>query len=580
MATSLARSDDRQTLLRIEIRAARLVLKALDTAKSLGVFLRLKYASDDPKLWEEIAKADIRKEDYESTSSFADDYQAVSLLKKSPNLPLKIDRKGAALAKLFEAEEICRETNLRLHRAAQDGTHPDWFPRFRTEFRSLCGPLNESVLNRVWSLAKFGKGSTVKHRNGTRKGITKSGVLRGTVTLTRDLLLFIPKLFRVDNLRFEVVDGEEYFSVPKDAQTERGCAKQPGLNVFLQGGIGLAMAQRLRDFGFDIRDQSWNQLLAMKAYLLRLATIDLSMASDLICYELVRQIAHPRWFHLWNLARCHKLTIPLPGGGPGVTISLERFCSMGNGFTFPLETAIFAAVVRTFVPRDRIEVAVYGDDIIVPQEYYDDVVSALEYLGFKVNTSKSFRGGNFFESCGSDYFRGQNVRPFFLRKEEDSGAPYSLQIANALRRYAHRRGALGCCDRRYESAWNHIVESIPKKWRNPVPEHYGDLGVIQSLSESGVKQGHLGWRIKYVDVPTINSKMEDHATYMMSLAAMTESSDLDMAGEDLLPPPYQLPIFLRELVKIRFKDPIRGLYGRPVIKNGHVPTWPTGWEWI
>lgn len=583
------RSDERRTLLRIEIRSARRILKKLDTPISLGIYLRLKYAHKDPLLWDEIAKAEISDKWYSCASRFADDYLAVSLLRKSPNLPTSFDREAVTLQAFFDAEEHCRKTNTRLHEDAQKGELPEWFPRFRARFQHLVGPLNRSVIDKVWTECKFGSGSTVRHASKASGGITKSGALRGTVTLTRELLLFAGKLLNVKAdvpYEFEVVPGEEWFSVLKDATKNRGCAKQPSLNVFLQQGVAAPMRDRLKSFGFDIRDQSWNQLLARKAYQLGLATIDLVMASDLICYELVRLAAHPRWFHLWNLCRAKSCRIPLDND-EWVDVNLERFCSMGNAFTFPLETAIFAAVLQTFVPREEWTlIAAYGDDLIAPDQYYDDIVAALDYLGFKVNQIKSFRGGNFFESCGSDFFRGQNVRPFFLRKSEDSGAPYELQIANALRRYAHRRGILGQCDKRWRPVWEAIISHVHANWRHPVPPHFGDTGLIRSFSEyffseKRRKRDQWGWPVSYVPARPLACKVADMYTVLTALAAMDVRMDpWDVGSEDFLSSPYEVEQSLLDIIKIPFKDTLRGHLGRPSIEKGHVSKWPAGWEWV
>ena len=51
----------------------------------------------------------------------------------------------------------------------------------------------------------------------------------------------------------------------------------------------------------------------------------------------------------------------------------------------------------------------YGDDIIVPKHYVRSVVSMLENFGSRVNTAKSFWTGKFRESCGKEYFNGDDV---------------------------------------------------------------------------------------------------------------------------------------------------------------------------
>jgi hypothetical protein len=49
-----------------------------------------------------------------------------------------------------------------------------------------------------------------------------------------------------------------------------------------------------------------------------------------------------------------------------------------------------------------------------------------------VNEEKSFSKGPFRESCGSDYFEGHNVRPYFVRKSDDLTKPELCHLINGL----------------------------------------------------------------------------------------------------------------------------------------------------
>jgi hypothetical protein len=71
------------------------------------------------------------------------------------------------------------------------------------------------------------------------------------------------------------------------------------------------------------------------------------------------------------------------------------------------------------------EVAVFGDDIIVPIDSRELLFDALEILDFKVNVHKSFWTGKFRESCGVDAFAGVDVTPVYWKAPND-GKPGSL----------------------------------------------------------------------------------------------------------------------------------------------------------
>lgn len=211
--------------------------------------------------------------------------------------------------------------------------------------------------------------------------------------------------------KVRIVDHDNITFVPKKASIHRVVRTQPLLNSYLQNGIGRVLMDRLRRHGYDLSDQGRNSFLAREGSITgRLCTLDLSSASDTLCIELCRLVLPPKWFELMNNTRT-------PKGNDG--IRYEMFASMGNGFCFPLETLVFAAAVRAaihFSGGSRTH-AVYGDDIIVPPESYDVLVRLLAFIGFTPNESKSFRDGPFRESCGADWYEGQDVRPVYLDYE-------------------------------------------------------------------------------------------------------------------------------------------------------------------
>jgi len=140
-------------------------------------------------------------------------------------------------------------------------------------------------------------------------------------------------------------------------------------------------------------------------------------------------------------------------------IRLRKFSTMGNACTFPVESLIFLSVALAAVltqrnlrptPRNirRLtgQVAVFGDDIIVPVDCRELVIDALEILDFKVNTQKSFWNGNFRESCGVDAFRGVNVTPAYWRTFND-GKPESLASTVETRNNFYKKFLLSAASR-------------------------------------------------------------------------------------------------------------------------------------
>lgn len=159
----------------------------------------------------------------------------------------------------------------------------------------------------------------------------------------------------------------------------------------------------------DLDDQALNQALAYEGSLRgELSTLDLQSASDTLSLETVRALLPPDWFDLLYDLRspCYKEN--------GKVKTYHKFSSMGNGFTFELESMIFYAIAKAVSQKGL--VSVYGDDIIVDRSATDKVHTALKEMGFELNTSKSYSDSEFRESCGTDFFMGEDVTPVYLKE--------------------------------------------------------------------------------------------------------------------------------------------------------------------
>jgi HD-GYP domain-containing protein (c-di-GMP phosphodiesterase class II) len=236
-----------------------------------------------------------------------------------------------------------------------------------------------------------------------------------------------------------VVDGGKLGTVPKDKTKCRVIMTEPSVNGALQLAAGVylrdALAERgLKISGHDSPAATRNNLIASiasrfwesKLY----ATLDLKNASDSLSDALVRRLMPREWYEFMRDVRSEWVDIPSSSGS--VTERLNVFCTMGNGFTFPLQTLIFtslAVALRSVAfnvtpdymlnqrddPLGHLKVSVFGDDIIVPQKLANQMVDLLDFVGLVVNRDKSFTEGPFFESCGGDYYKGSDVTPCYVR---------------------------------------------------------------------------------------------------------------------------------------------------------------------
>lgn len=257
----------------------------------------------------------------------------------------------------------------------------------------------------------------------------------------------------------EFVQGNVLFTVPKNHEIDRCACKEPDFNMYMQRGAGNEIRSCLQRFGIDLNDQSRNRNLARSGSVDgSLATLDLSSASDSICRELVFQLLPIDWFVALDSIRS---PVSLIEGDIHVN---EMFSSMGNGFTFELESLLFYTIARATCYHTGVSgvVSVYGDDIIVPTGAAHDVISVLSFLGFSVNTKKSFIEGPVRESCGGHYRSGSDITPFYLKGEIKTLTDL-IHIANQIRKWSRFEG-FPVLDSSLEDLWWELADHIPREF--------------------------------------------------------------------------------------------------------------------
>lgn len=278
------------------------------------------------------------------------------------------------------------------------------------------------------------------------------GTLQRKFTGTRDVTLSCFRRFAVANFvgwrtlapeiwKPRVVKGNVLFTVPKTSVIDRVAAKEPDLNIFCQKAVGDFLRHRLRSRArIDLNDQSINQRLALKGSIDgTLATIDLSSASDSLSAGLVTRLLPHAWVQLLEDLRSPYTQID------DVSHENEMFSSMGNGFTFELESLVFYALAKAtcYLAGVKGRVSVYGDDLIVPSAAAKVFICVLNWSGFKVNEDKTFIDGPFRESCGKHYHGGLDVSPFYIRGRFQTVSDVILTL-NQLRAWIIRvNGDLG-----------------------------------------------------------------------------------------------------------------------------------------
>lgn len=471
----------------------------------------------------EVVGASIEPGLYSGSWDFRRDYLAVELMSKFPSFDLGIDRVKVALTKFLESEEICRKTNDRLASSyGTSSTEVSVASLLHVARRKIATVLGDFSWDEAEAGFAWGPGAST--RVSRRKADAYYKFQGLPETTTDNSVLAVTAISRVPLWRsllgnanpgngfVKIVPGNRIITVPKNAKTERTIAIEPCMNMFVQKGLGSMIRRRLRRVGVDLNSQERNQQLAREGSLTgELATIDLSMASDTVSREIVSLLLPPDWVEA--LEQCRSPVGELPSGE---LIYYQKFSSMGNGFTFELESLIFWALVRsvidTYDEKER-RVAVYGDDIVVSSAAYPRVVGLLEFCGFSTNAKKSFASGPFRESCGKHYFLGADVTPFYVRSDVDTVSRL-MWYANSVSRWAHRAmegaGRWSAVKPTYDLA----VSKLPPGWRTPrIPDGFGDGALVGDFCEVTPRAnkehrylGWAGWNVSHIveENPTVD----------------------------------------------------------------------------
>lgn len=215
---------------------------------------------------------------------------------------------------------------------------------------------------------------------------------------------------------FHRQEANRVFTVPKNFHKRRAATKPTTWNGALQKGAGTMIRQRLQASEAQLLlpdAQEYHGLLAKIASHdgIGLSTLDVKNASNCVASGLCWTLFSEDWGRI--LFDLREEVGEYPDGSP---VRWEKLATNGNGFTFEVETAVFYSLVKSCCSKDSL-VSVYGDDIICPSVHVDSVVELLAFCGFSMNRKKTFTGDHpFRESCGAHYYRGKNIKPFYIQR--------------------------------------------------------------------------------------------------------------------------------------------------------------------
>lgn len=467
--------------------------KNCDTPVALGAWLRFKYGEH-----EQLARFGIHPKSYRSDcffdaagERFRRDYLVSSYLSKYKGLKTGIDTAQEAISAFKQAEDRCREVNRRLRTLRGKPTRFE--PIILLAQRKIAYVLGDHTCVTSKDCG-WGPGATFslhgrKARLDNKMREKRISVTRATLPLAQSVIGSDIHWVRSRGIpadgpctllssEFEVVRGNRLETVPKNSKTDRCIAIEPTANIFLQKAVGKHIRRGLLHAGVDLNSQTRNQILSQAGVRLGLATVDLKSASDLVTKEAVFELLPYDWAILLERLRspCYLYD--------GIWTEYSKHSSMGNGYTFELESVIFYGLAWACTVHNGLEacnVSVYGDDIILPSAAAGDLFEVLDHFGFVVNKEKSFVDGDFRESCGKHYFRGRDVTPIYQKEVPDVLAEV-YRLANRLRRAAYGSGAGVVSDSLYRSAWLAAIYGLELKHILPLQSEE-DTGLLLSQSD-------------------------------------------------------------------------------------------------
>jgi hypothetical protein len=354
-----------------------------------------------------------------------------SLLKKL-SVPSNNAADAAALAKFRLVNSHCADWNYAPEFSWEEellGT----FKKCISDFFHPGGVLLNHHPYDILKVGRLGPGASL----GSTSGDSYTKLFSSTLTCTSSNLYFwykryasrFPEWSNAEIIRQEhfgsarIVSSSRLSFVPKYTNISRTICTEPVLNMFYQLGFGSILLSRLRSFfGIAIEEQPTRnrELARIGSIDESFSTIDLESASDSVSLKLLQWCLPPEIYNLLLRLRCSSTKIG------DELVELNMVSSMGNGFTFPLQTVIFSCVVSAVykylnIPLNRPfdgsngNFGVFGDDIVVDSRCYRLTCRLLHLLGFVVNLDKSFSQGPFRESCGFDYFMGVNIRGVYIK---------------------------------------------------------------------------------------------------------------------------------------------------------------------
>lgn len=290
----------------------------------------------------------------------------------------------------------------------------------------------------------------------------------------------------------DIKDYTLFECVPKTAKESRPIGYHEAYVLAVQAGIGDYIQRCLLHYGIDITTAQDKHVAYAMFYSVYgdYCTMDQSNASQ----NILR--LHCKFLLPSGLYEVIDKVCPSTIIIDGKSYHHEMMAAQGNGLIFPLQTAIFYALISAccWAKGIKSEVLQYGDDSIFKTEAFDVVHQVFTAIGFEVNAEKSFHTGHIRESCGGDFLNGTNVRPYYVKRLPETTTDW-YHVCNGIYRVGYSNNDHSWRSTAFKHFWLRCLSNIPANERLYGPVSYGDV-VLHSSCEYKYKLNQRGTKIR------------------------------------------------------------------------------------
>jgi hypothetical protein len=206
----------------------------------------------------------------------------------------------------------------------------------------------------------------------------------------------------------------------------RGICIEENETQYLQQGLKNLLYKQIESHPMtkgrvNFKSQQVNRDLALKSSLdMFFSTIDMSEASDRVARDLVYILFRDTPL-LDYLDAVSTRFITFPDDVRTGELLAQKFAPMGSAVCFPIMAIVHFALCKAIIATSGLEnarkaskqVYVYGDDILTPSEFTEEIFTHLPRFGMKLNKEKSYYQSSFRESCGIHAYKGVDITPVY-----------------------------------------------------------------------------------------------------------------------------------------------------------------------